>query len=145
MSRSRPIRTSLCAECRGRSAHYYSELRAKNISDLRVARADVSRYVRPINMGFTRRVEDFKCENCAASVKGSGYTNHCPQCLWSKHVDIMPGDRAEICQGMMRPTSLQGSTPLYRIVQVCEKCHLTRTINATDNDSPEALLSLASA
>ena len=26
-------------------------------------------------------------------MKGNGYTNHCPKCLWSKHVDINPGDR----------------------------------------------------
>ena len=29
--------------------------------------------------------EDFICENCGAFVVGTGYTSHCPQCLWSKH------------------------------------------------------------
>lgn len=36
---------------------------------------------------FTRVIEDFICENCGTEVKGNGYTNHCPKCLWSKHVD----------------------------------------------------------
>ncbi|MEK7158524.1 MAG: RNHCP domain-containing protein, partial [Patescibacteria group bacterium] len=43
---------------------------------------------------FQRRVEDFTCESCGAQVTGDGYTNHCPQCLVSKHVDVYPGDRA---------------------------------------------------
>ncbi|MFA6992594.1 MAG: RNHCP domain-containing protein, partial [Candidatus Gracilibacteria bacterium] len=37
---------------------------------------------------FSRTIEDFVCEKCGAKVKGDGYTNHCPKCLWSKHVDI---------------------------------------------------------
>ena len=46
-------------------------------------------------MRFIRREENFVCEVCGAKVKGTGYTNHCPQYLWSKHVDkLIPGDRA---------------------------------------------------
>ncbi|HCR42265.1 TPA: hypothetical protein DIV45_02815, partial [Patescibacteria group bacterium] len=36
---------------------------------------------------FIRTKEDFTCENCGHRVKGSGYTNHCPKCLYSQHVD----------------------------------------------------------
>ena len=43
-------------------------------------------------MGFTRNIEDFTCEHCGATVKGNGYTNHCPMCLWSKHVDVDQGE-----------------------------------------------------
>ena len=56
---------------------------------------------------FVRRREDFVCEHCGTKVVGDGYTNHCPKCLWSKHVDIMPGDRAEDCQGLMRPIDIK--------------------------------------
>src|SRR3989338_8156335 len=42
---------------------------------------------------FQRTKEDFTCERCGFFVRGSGYTNHCPQCLWSKHVDVNPGNR----------------------------------------------------
>ena len=45
-------------------------------------------------MSFTRKVEDFTCEHCGREVHGNGYTNHCPHCLHSKHVDVNPGDRA---------------------------------------------------
>jgi len=39
--------------------------------------------------------EDFTCENCNEEVKALGYTarDHCPYCLYSKHVDKNPGDR----------------------------------------------------
>ena len=38
--------------------------------------------------------EDFICENCGKDVEKSSYTarDHCPYCLYSKHVDINPGD-----------------------------------------------------
>ncbi|WP_420871372.1 RNHCP domain-containing protein [Lysinibacillus xylanilyticus] len=31
------------------------------------------------------------------------FRNHCPKCLFSKHVDTVPGDRASTCKGLMRP------------------------------------------
>lgn len=39
--------------------------------------------------------ENFICENCNKEVLKSEYTarDHCPYCLYSKHVDINPGDR----------------------------------------------------
>ena len=65
---------------------------------------------------FQKNVEDFVCGNCGGEVVGNGYTNHCPKCLWSKHVDINPGDRAEKCGGMMKPISViktKGDFSLY--------------------------------
>jgi len=56
---------------------------------------------------FQKRKEDFTCGNCRLSVKGNGYTNHCPRCLWSLHVDVNPGDRSEVCRGMMRPIGVE--------------------------------------
>ena len=56
---------------------------------------------------FNRKKENFVCENCGEKVEGNGYTNHCPNCLWSKHVDINPGDRQEECKGLMVPVDLE--------------------------------------
>ena len=56
---------------------------------------------------FNRRIEDFTCEHCGTEVHGNGYTNHCPNCLWSKHVDINPGDRAADCGGLMEPIAVE--------------------------------------
>ncbi|MFJ8519606.1 RNHCP domain-containing protein [Lysinibacillus xylanilyticus] len=46
----------------------------------------------------------FQCENCGTIVEPNGsFRNHCPNCLFSKHMDNVPGDRASTCKGLMRP------------------------------------------
>ena len=93
---------------------------------------------------FQRRIEDFTCGHCGADVIGSGYTNHCPKCLWSKHVDINPGDRANSCSGIMEPALLEGTSPEYRILHVCKKCGEMRRVNVSKEDDTDALVKLAS-
>lgn len=92
---------------------------------------------------FQKKAEDFICEHCSAHVEGSGYTNHCPKCLWSKHVDINPGDRACTCRGMMRPFKIEGTTPKYRIVHECEVCGFIRRNDVQEEDDPDAVIALA--
>ena len=94
-------------------------------------------------MSFKRTVEDFHCEHCGITVEGDGYTNHCPECLWSKHVDIHPGDRAETCGGMMRPVALEGSSPAYDIVHECLSCGVRKRIQVHENDAMSAVLAIA--
>lgn len=94
-------------------------------------------------MAFIRTKEDFSCEHCGAAVHGDGFTNHCPQCLWSKHVDVDPGDRAHSCRGLMRPVRLEGNTPSYTIVHRCEVCGAERRVRTARTDNPESLLALA--
>ncbi|MFH0856298.1 MAG: RNHCP domain-containing protein [bacterium] len=83
---------------------------------------------------FQKCKEDFICEHCGASVKGNGYTNHCPHCLWSKHVDINPGDRAASCGGMMRPVRIESQGKEMVIVHVCEKCGYEKRNKAKRGD-----------
>ncbi|HLL91284.1 MAG TPA: RNHCP domain-containing protein, partial [Tepidisphaeraceae bacterium] len=64
---------------------------------------------------FTRQVEDFTCGHCGRSVRGNGYTNHCPGCLWSRHVDVNPGDRAAACGGLMEPVAVASTRHRYTI------------------------------
>ncbi|MCR4280866.1 MAG: RNHCP domain-containing protein [Candidatus Kaiserbacteria bacterium] len=92
---------------------------------------------------FQRTVEDFTCEHCGASVKGDGYTNHCTQCLWSKHVDINPGDRANACGGLMRPIRIEGSTPDYFLIHECVRCEKQSRNIFGKADNMETLLSIA--
>lgn len=92
---------------------------------------------------FIRRIEDFKCEHCGLAVKGNGYTNHCPRCLWSKHVDISPGDRAAKCGGLMEPVAVEGSTSAYRILHRCQVCGYEKWNQAAPEDDFEQLLNLA--
>ena len=95
-------------------------------------------------MAFQKKVEDFTCAQCGTQVQGSGYTNHCKKCLWSKHVDITPGDRAAKCGGMMRPIALEGATGRgYVIVHRCETCGFERRNKVEKSDDEKAILSLA--
>lgn len=91
---------------------------------------------------FQRKIEDFTCEHCHAAVKGTGYTNHCPKCLWSKHVDVNPGDRAELCRGLMEPVGALQKKGEYYIVHQCERCGFERQKKLQEGDDFEALLAL---
>ena len=91
---------------------------------------------------FQKRVEDFVCENCREEVKGNGYTNHCPRCLWSKHVDVNPGDRASKCLGLMKPIRVEGSTPNYYLIHECVRCGQNARIMGDKMDNEEALLAI---
>jgi ribosomal protein L37AE/L43A len=93
---------------------------------------------------FIRTIEDFTCEHCGFEIKGSGYTNHCLQCLWSKHVDVNPGDRAEECRGMMEPVDLVKRGELFYVVHKCEKCGFERLNKAEKGDNFEKLIEISS-
>jgi RNHCP domain-containing protein len=84
---------------------------------------------------FTRRREDFTCLRCGTPVRGSGYTNHCPRCLWSRHVDINPGDRAAECGGAMEPVGALRESDRIVVVHRCVACgHSRRNRSAADDD-----------
>ncbi len=88
---------------------------------------------------FTRTIEDFECENCGHQVKGSGYTNHCSECLWSKHVDINPGDRQNTCEGMMEPAEAFFQNGHWFVIQKCHKCGEQKKIKLKENDNLKAV------
>lgn len=92
---------------------------------------------------FQRCEEDFVCEKCGEKVQGNGYTNHCPKCLWSKHVDIYPGDRAAACGGMMEPVDLILKAGKYYLLHRCVKCGLERKNKLAAEDDLETALQIA--
>lgn len=94
---------------------------------------------------FVRRTEDFICERCGNTVKGTGYTNHCPFCLWSKHVDVFPGDRASICKGMMEPVSIEKRKNHYVVIHRCTKCGYEKRNKTAQDDNFDILLQISMA
>lgn len=92
---------------------------------------------------FTRTIEDFSCDHCGFFVRGTGYTNHCPKCLWSKHVDINPGDRAGECGGLMEPISVEIKEKEYVITQQCIICNHERKNSMNPDDDLTALIELS--
>ncbi len=89
---------------------------------------------------FTRTIEDFTCLHCGEYVKGDGYTNHCPKCLWSRDVDINPGDRASTCMGMMRPIGIETCSGSMVIIHKCEKCGKIRRQKISDRDNSDEII-----
>lgn len=89
---------------------------------------------------FKRNKENFICEICGAKVEGNGYTNHCPQCLWSKHVDVHPGDRAAACGGQMRPVDVETKAGEHVIVHTCVICGHTKKNKVSTNDDFDAVI-----
>lgn len=92
---------------------------------------------------FQRVKEDFDCEKCGAQVQGTGYTNHCPKCLYSKHVDIFPGDRLAKCASLMAPVGIEEKHGRYRITHQCLVCGYTKINMASAEDDFQAMLALA--
>ena len=92
---------------------------------------------------FIKRVEDFTCAQCREIVRGSGFTNHCPSCLYSMHVDIYPGDRAEECGGMMEPIGALHTPNGYVLIHQCEACGAVRRNKASPEDDRGAIQAVA--
>ena len=86
---------------------------------------------------FTMKDEEFICENCKKKVDKLNYTarDHCPYCLYSKHVDINPGDRLNECKGLLKPIAIEKFKDTYKIVYKCNKCNqIHKNIIANDDD-----------
>ena len=82
------------------------------------------------------------CLHCGKEVlpMGKSSRNHCPFCLWSKHLDINPGDRASECRGLMEPISAEPDPKKgYVIIHKCTKCGAERN-NKMQSDDDTALL-----
>ena len=96
---------------------------------------------------FTEIDEEFICENCGHKVPKLGYScrNHCNKCLYSKHVDINPGDRKEECHGLLEPISIDISRNKgYVIVYICQICGAIRIIIAAIDVNMDLIIKLSS-
>ena len=94
---------------------------------------------------FTMKDESFTCEHCHKEVKKLNYTarDHCPFCLYSKHVDINPGDRNNKCHGLLEPIDIEKFKHTYKIIYRCTKCgELHKNILAND-DSLDKIIEIS--
>lgn len=86
---------------------------------------------------FNKLDDTFICENCGKEVNKLNYSSrdHCPYCLYSKHVDINPGDRMNNCLGMLVPIGIEKYKNTFKILYVCNKCkEKHKNIMAKDDD-----------
>lgn len=91
----------------------------------------------------------FKCKRCKAFIgtppSGGKQRNHCPNCLYSLHVDgKTPGDRMSNCGSLMAPAGT-----FFRrngeqvVVHHCLGCGIERHNRIAADDSPLLLMRLA--
>ncbi len=90
----------------------------------------------------------FTCTRCRAQVPtlsyGTRHRNHCPLCLWSRHVDDEPGDRRCACRQAMEPVAIEVRLDgEWAIVHRCTGCGTLRTNRIAGDDDERALLALA--
>ena len=90
----------------------------------------------------------FRCRNCgldiADSAPGTAYRNHCPNCLWSRHVDDRPGDRAAECGSSMEPIaiSVRGDGE-WVLIHRCTGCDALHANRSAGDDNPLLLVRVA--
>lgn len=93
----------------------------------------------------------FICEHCGAEVsklRNGSFRNHCPYCLFSKHLDNVPGDRASNCGALMEPVALRhhgkkGYQIAHRCI-TCGKIQWNKIAENTDgSDSIDILVQLS--
>ncbi len=116
-------------ECGSRSAALKEEARIKNLT--RKEKLSLAKHFKGKPRDLPTKLfkvvnEGFVCGNCGAEVKPTTCgtpRNHCPFCLYSKHVDVHVGDRANPCRGLMKPLGIiSAARKEYIIAHRCIKC-----------------------
>src|SRR5687768_13789071 len=102
---------------------------------------------------------DFHCGNCGALVSsmnmlsGVQNRNHCPYCLWSRHLDLYSaGDRLSACKARMKPIGLtmKKGRNKYRLsprgelmlVHECTGCNSISINRIAADDDPETVFAV---
>ena len=94
---------------------------------------------------FTMRDEVFECENCGKIVNKLNYSarDHCPHCLYSKHVDINPGDRSNTCLGLLKPIGIEKFKDTYKVIYKCSKCNQVHKNIMANDDNMDLIIELS--
>jgi len=75
-------------------------------------------------------------------LESGSYRNHCPHCLYSKHVDEKgPGDRASECKSLMKPVGIdQRSDKGFMVIHECTVCGKKISNKAAPDDDLTAFV-----
>lgn len=116
--------------------------------DTRDTRRRDARYGRGAPPGPGPQEQNFTCGHCKRFVgalpSGGHHRNHCPYCLYSRHVDALKsGDRLSGCGGLMAPIgAFQRPNGEHVIVHHCERCGFERFNRIQADDDFDLVLSL---
>ena len=94
--------------------------------------------------------EHFVCENCGKAVSpaapGTRHRNHCPYCLWSRHVadSRRQDDRDSACLGGMEPIAVSArGDGEWSVIHRCRACGEIKSNRVAGDDDATQLLCLA--
>jgi DNA-directed RNA polymerase subunit RPC12/RpoP len=133
------LRAALMVEARARGVELPDEAAAWPAKRL-VRRARGREAASRVRSNPVHRDESFTCVACGASVPAHGRTarDHCPHCLASLHVDVVPGDRAASCGGVLRATHVEQRNGEWVLHYRCDRCGAARTNRALlDGETPD--------
>lgn len=116
-------------------------------------------YHQSFGNSIKQREQLFRCLHCGLDItcnpiiSGVQNRNHCPCCLWSRHLDFrVPGDRLSPCRAAMQPVGLttkQSPNKYARdrdgeimIIHQCIRCEKLVINRIAADDSPNDLLAL---
>ena len=94
---------------------------------------------------FVKNDSGFVCAVCGRAVEPLKYSSrdHCPFCLCSLHVDVLPGDRQNSCLGVLVPIDVtQNAKKGYIIKYKCAKCGEFHNNKAAEDDNFSTLLKI---
>jgi hypothetical protein len=76
---------------------------------------------------------------------GTAHRNHCPTCLWSRHLDDdIPGDRDAECGASMEPVGVcVRADGEWALVHRCSGCSTVHINRIAGDDNPLVLMRLA--
>lgn len=94
----------------------------------------------------------FRCLNCKkevveSSYQGTSHRNHCPWCLWSRHVDENnAGDRKSFCKAKMEPVGLtfKNAEGELMLIHRCANCGKISINRIAGDDSEDKILEIFS-
>lgn len=96
----------------------------------------------------TEADQAFRCVHCkqfiGAPITGGKHRNHCPNCLWSRHVDAnVPGDRKSDCHAAMEPIGkIVRRNGEQVLLHECRGCGKQDPNRIAADDSPLLLMRL---
>jgi hypothetical protein len=109
---------------------------------------------------YDTQISDFKCKHCHNYVttnpefSGVGNRNHCPYCLWSRHMDLFEaGDRLAACKAEMQPVGLSlkqarkkygSSLGELMLIHRCVDCGQVSINRTAADDDAENIMSIFS-
>ncbi|MBW7875304.1 MAG: RNHCP domain-containing protein [Candidatus Cloacimonetes bacterium] len=95
---------------------------------------------------FTHINETFDCGYCGHRViphQHGSCRNHCPSCLYSRHLDINPGDRSSDCGGLMPAVkAIIKQMDQVTLIHRCNQCGIEKSNRSAPDDDFEKILEI---